>query len=148
MKRLKLTRARRERFLKVLADTGNVTAAVAAAGTSRTRVYELRKTDPAFAASWEEAEEIVADALEAEVRRRAVEGVEEPLVSAGRIVRDDNGQPIGVRRYSDKLLLELLKKRRPPRTKGRCASNCRHFDALLMQPAQWQRSPPRLPLAT
>lgn len=66
MKRLKLTKARQERFLKALAETGNVTAAVAMAGTSRTRVYELRKTDAAFAAAWGEAEEIAADRLEEE----------------------------------------------------------------------------------
>jgi hypothetical protein len=35
MKRLKLTKARQERFLASLAATGNVTAAVATAGTSR-----------------------------------------------------------------------------------------------------------------
>jgi hypothetical protein len=115
MRRLKLNRARQKRFLKSLADTGNVTAAVAVAGTSRTRVYELRKADPAFAAAWEEAEEIAADALEAEARRRAVEGTQEPLVSAGRIVRDDDGLPIAVRRYSDNLLPALLKAHRPPR---------------------------------
>jgi len=114
MKRLKLTRARRENFLKVLADTGSVTAAVAAAGTSRTRVYELRKTDTAFAAAWDEAEDIATDRLEDEARRRAVEGVAEPLVSAGKLVRGDDGQPIMVRRYSDKLLLELLRAHRRP----------------------------------
>jgi hypothetical protein len=115
MKRLKLTKARRESFLRVLADTGNVTAAVAAAGTSRTRVYELRKTDTAFAAAWDEAEDIATDRLEDEARRRAVEGVAEPLVSAGKLVRGDDGQPITVRRYSDNLLLALIKARRPPR---------------------------------
>jgi hypothetical protein len=115
MKRLKLTRDRQERFLKALADTGNVTAAVAAAGTSRTRVYELRKTDIAFAAAWDEAEEIATDRLEDEARRRAIEGVAEPLVSAGKLVRGDDGQPITVRRYSDNLLLALLKARRLPR---------------------------------
>jgi hypothetical protein len=114
MKRLKLTKARRENFLKVLADTGSVTAAVAAAGTSRTRVYELRKTDTAFAAAWDEAEDIATDRLEDEARRRAVEGVAEPLVSAGKLVRGDDGQPIMVRRYSDKLLLELLRAHRRP----------------------------------
>ena len=114
MKRLKLTRARQESFLNVLANTGNVTAAVAAAGTSRTRVYELRKTDAAFAAAWDEAEDIATDRLEDEARRRAVEGVAEPLVSAGKLVRGDDGQPITVQRYSDKLLLELLKAHRPP----------------------------------
>jgi hypothetical protein len=65
MKKLKLTRERQERFLKALAETGIVSAAVEIAGTSRMRVYELRKRDPAFAAGWEEAEERAADALEA-----------------------------------------------------------------------------------
>ena len=115
MKRLKLTKTRQEGFLKALSDTGSVTAAVAMAGTSRSRVYELRKADPAFAADWDEAEEIAADRLEDEARRRAVEGVPEPLVSAGKIVRDDDGQPIAIRRYSDALLLALLRAHRPPR---------------------------------
>src|SRR4029077_10140079 len=115
MKRLRLTRARQEEFLRALADTGSITAAVVAAGTSRTRVYELRKVDSVFAADWDEAEEIATDRLEEEARRRAVEGVAEPLVSAGRLVRDDDGQPIAIRRFSDNLLLALLKAHRPPR---------------------------------
>jgi hypothetical protein len=40
--------------------------------------------------------------------------VPEPLVSAGKLVRDDDGQPIMVRRFSDNLLLALIKARRPP----------------------------------
>ena len=115
MKQIKLTKARQEHFHKALADTGSVTAAVAAAGTSRTRVYKLRKTDTAFAAAWAESEEIATDRLEEEARRRALEGVPQPLVSAGKLVRDDDGQPIMVKRYSDNLLLALLKARQPPR---------------------------------
>ena len=42
-------------------------------------------------------------------------GVPELLLSAGKLVRDDDGKPITVRRYSDNLLLALLKTRRPPR---------------------------------
>jgi hypothetical protein len=115
MRKLKLTQARQKRFLVALSDTGSVTTAVAVAGTSRTRVYELRKADPAFATAWNESEEIAADRLEDEARRRAIEGVSEPLVSAGKLVRGDDGQPITVRRYSDHLLLALLKAHRPPR---------------------------------
>jgi hypothetical protein len=63
--------ARQQRFIKALSKTGSVTKAAALAGTSRTRVYELRKTDPAFAAAWEDAQEVAADRLEDEARRRA-----------------------------------------------------------------------------
>jgi hypothetical protein len=114
MRKLKLTEACQQRFIKALSKTGSVTKAAALAGTSRTRVYELRKMDPVFAAAWEDAEEVAADRLEDEARRRAVEGVPEPLVSAGKLVRDDDGQPIIVRRYSDNLLLALIRARRPP----------------------------------
>jgi len=112
MKKLKLTKSRQECFLQALAETGSVIDAVRVAGTSRTRVYELRKVDPAFSAAWSEAEDIAADRLEDEARRRAVERVSEPLVSGGKLVRDDSGQPITVRRYSDGLLMALLKARR------------------------------------
>ena len=115
MRRLKLTRELQERFLEALADTGSVSTAAAVAGTSRTRVYELRRVDPTFANAWQEAEDIAADRLEDEARRRALEGVPELLVSAGKLVRDDEGQPITVRRYSDNLLLALLRAHRPPR---------------------------------
>jgi hypothetical protein len=37
------------------------------------------------------------------------------VVSGGRVVRDDDGQPIAIRRYSDNLLLALLRAHRPPR---------------------------------
>ena len=82
MRKVNLTPARQQRFIKALSKTGSVTKAAALAGTSRTRVYELRNRDPAFAAAWEDAEEVAADRLEDEARRRAVEGVTEPLVSA------------------------------------------------------------------
>ena len=38
----------------------------------------------------------------------AIEGVEEPLVSAGKLVRDDNGEIVTVRKYSDRLLARGL----------------------------------------
>jgi hypothetical protein len=114
-----------------------VTTAVALAGTSRTRVYELRKNDTAFAAAWDEAEDIATDKLEDEARRRAIEGIGEPLVSAGKLIRGDDGQPIMVRRYSDNLLLALLKARRHHGATGPYAFTCRHFDPPLIRRVLW-----------
>ena len=119
MKKWKLTQARRERFLKAVAQTGNISAAVVLAGTSRTRVYELRKVDEDFRAAWDEAENNASDKLEAEAWRRAVDGVQEPLVSAGKIIRDDDGNPVAIRRYSDAMLTLLLKARRPEKFRER-----------------------------
>jgi hypothetical protein len=148
MRRLRLTSNRRMRFLEALSETGNVTAATQIAGTSRTRVYALRKEDSSFAAAWEEAEQIAADGLEAEARRRAVAGVQEPLVSAGKLVRGDDGQPITIRRYSDNLLLALLRAHRPLGAKDQCAFDCRRCSRRPMQLALWQLSLPGLPRAT
>ena len=119
MKALKFTKDRREAFLRALADCGIVSVAASIAGITRARAYQVRRQDPGFASAWEEAEEQAADALEAEAWRRAVDGVPEPLVSAGRVVRDDDGQPLAIRRYSDNLLLALLKARRPEKFKDR-----------------------------
>src|SRR5215471_6930574 len=113
MKALKFTKDRREAFLRALADTGIVTVAAGVAGVTRARAYQVRKEDPGFAAAWEDAEERAADALEAEAFRRAVVGVPVPLVSGGKVVRDDEGQPLVIRQFSDPLLTTLLKARRP-----------------------------------
>lgn len=42
-----------------------------------------------------------------------MEGVARPLVSMGKLVKDDNGKPIEKREYSDHLLTTLLKGHRP-----------------------------------
>jgi len=117
MRKSKLTQACRSRFLEALSETGSVSNAVKIAGTSRTRVYELRKNDVEFAWAWDDAEQRAFDRLREEATRRAVEGVAEPLVSAGKLVRDEHGQPIMVRRYSDRLLLSLLNSKRSSRRK-------------------------------
>jgi hypothetical protein len=120
------TKGRREAFLRALADTGIVTVAAGVAGVTRARAYQVRKADPAFAAAWDDAEEKAADALEAEAWRRAVVGVPVPLVSGGKVVRDDEGQPLLIRQFSDPLLITLLKA--PSRTlQGPYGNRARHF---------------------
>ena len=93
-------------FLHALRASGNVSAAARAAGTCRSRCYEARRRDPGFAAAWADALEEAADRLEMEAFRRAVEGVGEDRFFRGDVV----GQ---VTRYSDRLLMFLLKARRP-----------------------------------
>lgn len=51
--------------------------------------------------------------LDGEALRRAVHGVDEPLVSMGKLVRDAQGQPLTIKRYSDTLLIKLLATRHP-----------------------------------
>src|SRR5438045_3245895 len=70
-----LRRNWRAMFLKNLADCGNVRLAAAAAGVSRSAAYERRESDKEFAADWDRAMADAADVLEAEARRRAVEGL-------------------------------------------------------------------------
>ena len=93
-------------FLQTLRETGNVSAAARHVGKSRAAVYRARKQDDAFAADWDDALEEAADWLELEALRRAVDGTEE-----GRYFQ---GEMIGtITRYSDSLLMFLLKARRP-----------------------------------
>jgi len=93
-------------FLQDLRETGNVSAAARHVGKSRAALYRARKQDAAFAAEWDDALEEAADWLELEALRRAVDGTEE-----GRYFQ---GEMIGaITRYSDSLLMFLLKARRP-----------------------------------
>ena len=114
----KATRQRaRETFLTELAARGNVSAAAAAAGLSRVTFYEWRSADSAFAAAWDEALETAIDAMELEARRRAVEGVEKPLI--GRVGKDQDGIITVIREYSDSLMTLLLKAHRPEKYRER-----------------------------
>lgn len=101
-----LTPAKRDLFLKSLATVGNYTVAAEAAGVDRKTAFRWRKEDPEFEAACFDALEAAADVLEQEARRRAVDGVDEPLTFQGAIFGH-------VRRYSDGLLTTLLKANRP-----------------------------------
>ena len=102
-------RPRRKRaFLHVLADTVNVARACRKAGIPRRTVYHWRDADPDFAREWDDALEDGIDLLEAELHRRAFEGVEKPVWH--------KGEQVGTTRcYSDALAMFLLKAHRPER---------------------------------
>lgn len=100
-------------FLAALAERGNVSDAAKAAKINRDTANEHRKRDQAFAAQWVEALEAAADVLEKEAWRRAHDGVLEPVF--GRDAGPNAGTvEVGqVRKYSDTLLIFLLKGARP-----------------------------------
>ena len=113
MRTLRITEERQQVFLAKLGEWGDAAAAADAAGTTRAGADELRANDPAFALGWERALQASTERLEQVARCRALEGLIEPILSDGKVVRDDNGQPIVVRRYSDVILLALLKAQYP-----------------------------------
>lgn len=99
-------------FLAAYAETGTVSCAAKAAGIDR-RNHGVWLTDPVYKRAFQSAVEEAADNLEREARRRAVEGVEEPTGWY-------KGSPGGfVRKYSDVLLIFLLKGARPEKYKDR-----------------------------
>jgi hypothetical protein len=94
-------------FLAAFRNTGNVRLACEAAKVGRSSHYRWLNQDPAYREAFAVAKEEVADLLEAEAFRRAVDGVEKP-------VGWHKGKPGGyVREYSDTLLIFLLKGLRP-----------------------------------
>jgi len=105
------SKAKQAAFLAAFAELGNVTGAAEAAGVHRQRHWEWLK-DPGYADRFADAQEQAVERLETEARRRAIVGVEEPVYQGGKLVG-------GVRKYSDTLLIFLLKGARPERYRER-----------------------------
>lgn len=70
-------------FLSALAGGSTVSEAAACAGITSGAAYSRRQRDADFKAAWEAAMEDSVDILEREARRRAVDGVEEPVLYQG-----------------------------------------------------------------
>jgi hypothetical protein len=93
-------------FLEHLEKAYTITAAAAAAGVDRRRFYELRAADGDFAEQWADAYEAGTDVIREEIRRRGVDGWDEPVFQGGRAVGV-------VRKFSDALLMLEAKRRDP-----------------------------------
>lgn len=105
-------------FLAELAASGNVRASCEVAQISRKTAYQTRTKHAAFAQAWDDALDEAADLLEQEARRRAYEGWEEPVF--GSLGKGSGSGEIGaVRKYSDTLLIFLLKGARPEKYRER-----------------------------
>ena len=92
---------RKVRFLHHLSDKGDVRAACAIVGMSRTSAYLLRRRDGAFAQGWQAALVLARQHVEDVLATRALDGVEEAVWFRGELV--------GMRkRYDARLLLAHL----------------------------------------
>lgn len=101
-----LTDEKLSSFLTALAETGSVTRACKAISISRETAYTWREDNPEFAKNWEIAKERSLDMLEDEAVRRATKGTKEPVFHQGEVCGT-------VKKYSDTLLIFLLKGGRP-----------------------------------
>jgi hypothetical protein len=128
-------------FLSAFAATASVTKAAKAAKVERQLHYRWLQEDEAYRGDFEEAKELAAQLLEDEAVRRAHEGVLEPLVYQGqfsykqrpkkdgsgnimrdasnRIVMENYGTPLGVLKYSDALMMFILRGLRPEKYRDR-----------------------------
>lgn len=114
----KFTPAIQTLFLKVLEDTASPKKAAEVCGVSRELTYTYREKDPEFKRRWDAAIQVALDGLLEEGYRRAVVGIEEPVVFQGQIstkVDPASGEEraVTVRKHSDRLLEVLLKWRYP-----------------------------------
>lgn len=96
-----ISAAKYDMFFTELALDGNVTRACKVAGVDRRSAYQMRDK-PEFEARWQNALEEACDKLEAEARRRAVEGYEKGVWHQGVMVGVE-------KQYSDSLLALMLK---------------------------------------
>ena len=110
---LKLTAKNKATFLIALTESANVSSASKLINVSREYMYRVRKLEKnkEFADAWDDALQVGVDTLEEEARRRAM-GYDEPVYYQGK-------QCGSIKRYSDTLIIFLLKAHRPDKYKDR-----------------------------
>lgn len=115
---------RKKAFLESFAIMGNVSAACRAAGVPRRTLYSWLERDEQFTAAYRQAEIESTECLEAEAFRRAHDGVtsETPIIRDGKVI-----DTVVETKYSDTLLIFLLKARNPAKYRERV--QMQHADA-------------------
>jgi hypothetical protein len=102
---------RQAAFLSAFSQSGHVGNSAKKANIHRTQIYEWRN-DPAFEELFEHARKQAVSVLEDEAHRRAMVGVDEPVFYKGEVCG-------AVRKYSDTLLIVLLKANAPEKYRER-----------------------------
>lgn len=106
--RVALSKKKRKAFLKALVVHGGMAepAARAVGYTDTAFLRQCRKNDEEFAEAWDLMVEAAGDSIEAEMYRRAVHGVMEPVFYKGEITGY-------IHKYSDRLGEVMLKRHKP-----------------------------------
>jgi len=102
----KMTDEFKDSILGMLAELPNITVVCKLVGIHPSVFYRTRKNDSDFDEGVKYAMEQGYDLIEEEARRRAVDGVLEPVFYRGEEVGE-------IRKYSDQLLVTLLKGYKP-----------------------------------
>lgn len=100
-------------FIESLKVDPNVTLACDQAEIGRTVAYEWRDKYPEFGKEWDTALERTKDVARSSIYKRGIIGWDEPLVSVGKLVRDENGEVVMVRKWSDPLAALYAKSNLP-----------------------------------
>lgn len=108
----KIRHGKKRAFLVAYAELGNISEAAKAARCNRQSHLNWLKRDGLYALAFKDAQEQAIDRLEKEAQRRAHDGVVEPVYYQGKVVG-------GIKRYSDTLLIFLLKGLRPDKYRER-----------------------------
>lgn len=112
---VEFTPARKQKFLEHFEKTGMRALSAQYAGVSISAISDHKRNDKAFAEAYEEAiNRHTEHRYIREAERRGLEGVSEPII--GGQFKDQIVAT--VQRYSDPLLLALLRARRPEFNKG------------------------------
>ena len=113
----KIRHVKKRALLAAFSETGNISESARIAKIDRHTHNGWLSDDSAngeaYRLAFADAEEAAADVLEAAARKRAVEGVEDPVFGK------DGGIVGSVQRYSDVLLIFLLKGARPEKYRDR-----------------------------
>jgi hypothetical protein len=129
------------KFLAAYARAGTIKGAACAARIKRGCHYNWLEKDPSYPERFEAAHEQVMDDWEAEAARRATKGVRRVVFYKGEPIIDPaTGHPYTEHRYSDILLIFLLKGGRPDKYRERREVKTEglvkheHYGELRIQP--------------
>lgn len=100
---------KRDAFLEAFSKIGVISKAAQAAGCDRHSHYFWLETDEDYAERFNQALELFKESVDFEIFRRAVVGIDEPVIYQGQRSKDANGNPVTVKRLSDTLLIVKAK---------------------------------------